>query len=154
VAWINFREYFATFKELLDRKVRLHIICSANRANRSHQLKIDELITLGAKIRLLEMPNTKNHMHHKFVVIDGKSILNDSFNWSPNATRSFENIMLIRDCPEEAHQFIQEFNRLNLIESATIRSLQRRQRCKATKGCPGERFNLLVFSDRSSEYLN
>ena len=106
VAWIKFKEYFNIFDEILKKKIELNIICSDNRQNRAHKVFIQELMDKGAKIKLLEMPHYKNHMHHKFVVIDGKTIMNGSFNWSPNATRSFENIKVINDAPDEAEHFI------------------------------------------------
>ena len=151
VAWINFKEYYRIFDKLLDRKVKLHIVCSDNRANRSHQVEIDLLTQKNAKIRLLKMPNDRNHMHHKFAIIDRHDIINGSFNWSPNATRSFENILVLKDCPSEAHQFVAEFHKLWLVKMNSIRALQKKHKCKE-KGCSGETFNILVFSDRASDY--
>jgi len=151
VAWINFRVYGDLFEELLSRNIILHIQCTDNRANRSHQAVIDRLIAGGAKIRLLKMPGSTNHMHHKFAVVDKRTILNGSFNWSPNATKSFENLMVLEDCTLEAGKFIDEFYRLAKSTTSSIRLLQKKVRCRE-KGCGGERFNMLVFAERSSKY--
>lgn len=69
-AWINFKEYNEIFKSLLKNNVQINVICSDNDSNRNYISEIKNLKLAGAKIRLLEMPYTKNHMHHKFAVID------------------------------------------------------------------------------------
>lgn len=151
VAWINFKVYLSLFENLLSSNIKLHIICSDCNANRSHQNQIDSLIGKGAKIKLLKMPNGRNHMHHKFAVIDGNTLINGSFNWSPNATKSFENLTVIKDCPNEARKFKEEFKRLLKVKTNSIKALQKRNKCKQ-KDCIGEVFNVLVFSEKYSKY--
>jgi hypothetical protein len=151
VAWINFKEYLDIFKKILSNSAKLKIVCSDNWQNRSHQSEIDELIDLGAEIRLLKMPRQTNHMHHKFAIIDNKTILNGSFNWSPNATSSFENIIVFKDFSDEVTKFISEFDKLFNIESKSIKDLQKKIRC-TEKGCDGEMFNILVFSEKTTKY--
>jgi hypothetical protein len=58
------KEYFGVFEQLLKRNIKLHIVCSDNFANRSHQAEIAQLKKMNAKFRLLKMPNNRNHMHH------------------------------------------------------------------------------------------
>ena len=151
VAWINFKEYFVLFKQVIENSAKLKIICSDNWQNRSHQSFIDALIKLGAEIKLLKMPRQTNHMHHKFAVIDDNTILNGSFNWSPNATSSFENIIIIKDFPNETTKFINEFDKLSKIDAKTIRVLQKVKKCNDEK-CSGEIFNVLVFSENNQYY--
>ncbi len=152
VAWINFKEYFDIFKNVLEKPAKLKIVCSDNWQNRSHQSSIDALEKLGAEIRLLKMPRQTNHMHHKFCIIDNNTILNGSFNWSPNATSSFENIIVIKDFPDEVTKFIDEFDKLLKIEARSIRVLQKIKKC-SERNCDGELFNILVFSERTNQYF-
>jgi hypothetical protein len=151
VAWINFKEYFEIFKFVLQNSVKLKIICSDNWQNRSHQSVISALVGLGAEIKLLKMPRLTNHMHHKFSIIDNKTILNGSFNWSPNATSSFENIVVIKDFPKEVTKFISEFDKLWEMEAKVIRVLQKVKKCTEIN-CDGEIFNILVFSENNQYY--
>lgn len=151
VAWINFKDYFETFNLLIDKGIQLKIVCSDNWQNRTHLKEIKALIKQGAEIKLLKMPSTRNHMHHKFCVIDNVTIINGSFNWSPNATKSFENLLVIKDLPSEAKKFIAEFNQLVKIETQSLKGLQKKNRCKE-KGCKGDLHNILVFSDSHSKY--
>lgn len=90
-------------------------------------------------------------MHHKFAVIDNKTILNGSFNWSSNATKSFENIMVIRNFNKEILKFIGEFKKLKLIETETIRKLNKFDKCDCCGN--GKIVNILVFSSKTSKYF-
>lgn len=151
VAWINFKEYYSIFESLLKNNVVLEIICSDNKQNRSHQKFIKNLIEAGAKIKLLKMPYSKNHMHHKFAIIDGHTILNGSFNWTPNATKSFENLMILNGFPKEISKFIEEYKKLKLIETQTIKELIKLEKCNCCNA--GKIVTILVFSSKSSEYF-
>lgn len=151
VAWINFKEYYSIFDTILSNGCKLEILCSDNRQNNSHIKQIEKLREKGASIRLIKMPNTSNYMHHKFVVIDRKKIMNGSFNWSPNATRSFENLIVVEDNTELAKKFRYEFSQLKLIGTETIRKLRNKVKCKLKK-CSGELLNILVISERSDKY--
>ncbi|KAI9320018.1 hypothetical protein BX666DRAFT_2132141 [Dichotomocladium elegans] len=56
--------------------------------------------------------NSPSYMHNKFAVIDGKVLINGSFNWSRNARfKNRENIM-ITNIPEAVKQFQDEFEKL------------------------------------------
>ncbi|MCP4012352.1 MAG: DUF1669 domain-containing protein [Phycisphaeraceae bacterium] len=55
---------------------------------------------------------TDAHMHHKFAIIDGKALINGSFNWTVSATeRNQENLVISREAGL-VKQFKTEFNRL------------------------------------------
>lgn len=151
VAWINFKYYHSIFDELLDRNIQLNIICTDSRQNRAHIPIIDKLKDRGAKIRLLNMPNKSNHMHHKFVIIDSQTIINGSFNWSPNAEKNFENIIVIKNATDQAKAFRTEYRRLLNITPSTIKVLQNRPKCPE-EDCNGHLYNILVLSERTTKY--
>jgi len=75
------------------------------------------------------MPSLRNHMHNKFVVIDNIHIINGSFNWSPNAEKSFENLMVIKNDKITAKKIRDEFNQLLNIETQTIKKLHKKNKC-------------------------
>lgn len=55
---------------------------------------------------------TEAHMHHKFAVIDGKLVMNGSFNWTMSAqSRNFENVVISNDT-EMAKEFQRHFDHL------------------------------------------
>ncbi len=52
------------------------------------------------------------HMHHKFMVVDGRTVLTGSYNWTRSAaTRNAENLVVIDD-GRTAELFLEEFNKL------------------------------------------
>ncbi len=57
-------------------------------------------------------------LHHKFAIIDGKTIITGSHNWSDAADRLNDETLLIIDSPQIAAHFDREFN--NLYSQATL----------------------------------
>ena len=51
-------------------------------------------------------------LHHKFAVIDNKTVITGSFNWSPSAAHTNDETLLVIDSPEVAAHFTREMNRL------------------------------------------
>lgn len=51
-------------------------------------------------------------MHHKFLIIDEKTVQTGSFNYSRAAERQPENVLILRDHPEVASRYLAEWNRL------------------------------------------
>jgi mitochondrial cardiolipin hydrolase len=55
---------------------------------------------------------TTNHMHHKFMVTDEKSLLTGSYNWTSSAARfNHENVLITKE-RETVQSFLKEFDRL------------------------------------------
>ncbi|MEM9415285.1 MAG: phospholipase D-like domain-containing protein [Planctomycetota bacterium] len=52
-----------------------------------------------------------DHMHQKFAIIDGRTLITGSYNWTRGATRNHENI-LIFDHADTVKRFADEFERL------------------------------------------
>ncbi|XP_008315786.1 mitochondrial cardiolipin hydrolase [Cynoglossus semilaevis] len=52
------------------------------------------------------------YMHHKFVVIDGRLLINGSLNWTVTAVQSNMENVLITEVPKLVQPFIKEFHRL------------------------------------------
>lgn len=70
---------------------------------------IEWLTQQGIPIRF---DRTPDHMHHKFCIVDGLSLINGSFNWTRSASeRNQENIVISRDAAL-IDQFQQQFDAL------------------------------------------
>jgi cardiolipin hydrolase len=70
---------------------------------------IELLSKEGIPIRL---DITTNHMHHKFMVTDERSLLTGSYNWTSSAAKfNHENILITRE-PVSVQSFLEEFDRL------------------------------------------
>lgn len=51
-------------------------------------------------------------LHHKFAVIDGRTVITGSFNWSPSAAHGNDETLLLIHSPQVAAHFQREFQRL------------------------------------------
>ena len=51
-------------------------------------------------------------LHHKFAVIDNKTVITGSFNWSPSAAHTNDETLLVIHSPQLAQHFAHEMNRL------------------------------------------
>jgi len=58
------------------------------------------------------MGSKSNLMHHKFVVVDGKLLLDGSFNWTPAAVHGNNENVIISSQPFVIQEFQKEFGRL------------------------------------------
>ncbi len=77
-------------------------------------------------------------LHHKFAVIDKKTVITGSFNWSPSAAHTNDETLLVIHSPQLAKHFTREMDRLwNGAELGITPHIQRkldRQRIKCGDG--------------------
>ena len=62
-----------------------------------------------------EKPRGETHLkklHHKFAVIDNKTVITGSFNWSPAAAHTNDETLLVIHSPKLAAHFTREMDRL------------------------------------------
>jgi len=70
---------------------------------------IEQIARQGIAVK---MDRTPNHMHHKFMVVDDKSLITGSYNWTRSAARfNHENILLTKD-GGVVKSFLKEFDQL------------------------------------------
>lgn len=82
----------------------------------------DKSSDVGSDIKLLfekgiqvKTDTSTNHMHHKFMVADGRTTITGSYNWTNSAARyNQENIIVTKD-QGVANSFIKEYDRLWLL---------------------------------------
>ena len=70
---------------------------------------IDELAKNRIPVRI---DRTSNHMHHKFAIIDSKSVITGSYNWTRSAERYNHENVLITDEAGVVTKYQKEFNKL------------------------------------------
>ncbi|MEO1270335.1 MAG: phospholipase D-like domain-containing protein [Myxococcota bacterium] len=90
------------------RNVTVRIISDDDKAHDRGSDVID-LARSGIDVRI---DRTEHHMHHKFAIIDGRLLLNGSFNWTRSASAAnYENIQAT-NAPGLVRVFQEEFDRL------------------------------------------
>jgi mitochondrial cardiolipin hydrolase len=70
---------------------------------------IDRLHAAGIDVRVDRSPF---HMHHKFAVLDGKTLLTGSYNWTRGAARDNQENIIVTDAPRLVKPFRATFDRL------------------------------------------
>ena len=51
-------------------------------------------------------------LHHKFAVVDNKTVITGSFNWSPSAAHTNDETLLVIESPTLAQHFTRERDRM------------------------------------------
>ena len=97
-----------TIKAAYRRRIKVRVITDNDKMNDagSDILKLEQA---GIDIR---MDRTRHHMHHKFAVIDGDTLLTGSYNWTRSAARSNQENLLITEDPSAVKAYRREFDRL------------------------------------------
>lgn len=63
-------------------------------------------------------------MHEKFCIIDEEKVLNGFYNWSRNANKNFENLM-ITEKSLVVEKFVYKFKTIKSLGAAYIKELQK-----------------------------
>lgn len=94
--------------ELIRREVRVRCIFDNGQAGSKYSRRL-YLRKAGAQV--YPSPNRTGKMHHKVIIIDNKTVITGSYNYSRNAEElNDENIVILR-CPAIAHYYTKEFKR-------------------------------------------
>lgn len=113
VAWFNDKELFNLLLEKADEGVQVSLLISNDPNNFSspESLNFEELVFKNGKVNRLITESVL--MHNKFCVIDSKTVLTGSYNWTFGAYyKNLENIVVIEDAAELCEQFKAEYNRI------------------------------------------
>lgn len=99
MAWFTNKVIFQLLIDKAAGGVKVDLVLSDSDINfaSAYALKFESLTRKGANV-VVSISNSGYHfMHHKFVVIDKKSVITGSYNWSNNAHNNHENIMILDD---------------------------------------------------------
>lgn len=70
---------------------------------------IERLERAGVPVR---MDRSQAHMHNKFAILDGRTVLTGSYNWTRSAARENQENLVVTDDPALARAYSDEFARL------------------------------------------
>ncbi len=103
VAWINGNSYRAVLQRLLAANVRVEVIYNNDAINSALTFPTG-VLTYPIRAR-----RSSAMMHNKFCIIDDEVVISGSFNWSRNASASFENIVVVQKNYPLVAAFLNEF---------------------------------------------
>lgn len=111
VAWFTNFDLFNCVKSALDRGIHITLVTNNDLINNGgYCLNFDKLIESGLKLHLVEYPEM---LHYKFCIIDDKTVMTGSYNWTFYAEEiNKEDVVVIEDLPEVTSHFVNVFNSL------------------------------------------
>lgn len=97
VAWFTDRDLFELLCEKAGNKVNVEVIIADDEINTNSNLNFEKLIQIGGKFTYYSGQKSRSLMHNKFCIIDMKTTITGSYNWSYQATHNRENITVTYD---------------------------------------------------------
>jgi phosphatidylserine/phosphatidylglycerophosphate/cardiolipin synthase-like enzyme len=145
---------------LHDLGVRIRLLADPGFANRSFSEVLDLLsVSLPDRTCGIEAGNKPwstpidgvgtprlargDKLHHKFAVIDDRTVITGSFNWSPSAAYGNDETLLLIHSPEVAAHFEREFGRLWRGAELGITPRLERKRARMLRSCGSGRLRQL-----------
>ncbi len=150
VAWISWIKYAPTFDQLTRRGVVVEVIYNDDYINKKNFYPpLHKTILYPVKARGSAL------MHNKFCVIDDSTLITGSFNWSRNARRHFENLVVIQNDFKLIKKFLTEYRDLKnyFIDYAQQTKYQCQYESEDNfRRCRSGSFNLGVLGHESGQY--
>jgi len=111
VAWFTDRHLFKLLCDRAKEGLDVQIIVMDDDITRNCSINYHDIENFGGK--LYQISSTFGTlMHNKFCVIDEKTIITGSYNWSMKAASNHENITITTDAESLALTFIAEFKKI------------------------------------------
>jgi hypothetical protein len=108
VAWFTNEDIFERLLIKAKEGCDVHIIISNDDINNNSSIDFRQLTKYKGKFYRIGNGDT-DLMHNKFCVIDNKTVITGSYNWSYKAKNNFENIVINYNDISLAEQYINEF---------------------------------------------
>lgn len=142
IAWFTSGELFQELLNCLERKVKVELVLLDNATNFMYYAPdFNQLISSGGILHIARVED--GFMHHKFCVIDNKTVITGSYNWTYYAeTRNIENI-IITDNQEVVKLYKDEFK--SLASHTGISSQAPRLNWSEIETCQNINFDELNF---------
>ena len=110
VAWFTDKEIYELLCQMAGEGVKVEIMLINDAINRESGLNFKLLKSKKGTINFIGDGNDKdNIMHNKFCVIDDKTVITGSYNWSKRAQGNDENITIIKEDSELVSKFTEAF---------------------------------------------
>lgn len=115
VAWFTDFEIYSKLVEKQKSGLNIEVIVANHRFNKKSKVDFKELLKHNGKIGYIGNLNDgskDSFMHNKFCIIDNKTVITGSYNWSFKARMNDENILIITDESLLTKQFKDKFYQL------------------------------------------
>ena len=108
VAWFTNKALFQELIHKANSGCKVQVIIANDSINEKSYIDYGDLEGEGSKVFMIGNGDSEL-MHNKFCVIDGKTVITGSYNWSYKAESNFENVVITNGDTDLANQFVTEF---------------------------------------------
>ncbi len=117
VAWLTDQSILSVLENKAQNGVAVQLIISAHEFN--DYTRYEQLSDLGGEVYVVGSKDISGNefMHNKFCVIDYKTVITGSYNWTKNAASNEENIIVLHNS-EVAREYADQC--ISLIQSGNI----------------------------------
>lgn len=91
IAWLTDEDIIRTLTQQAERGLNVTVVMSESKENFRNIAKWKDFLRHGGKLHIA----SPKFLHHKFCIIDNKTIINGSYNWTYFAHSNDENILVI-----------------------------------------------------------
>lgn len=114
IAWFTDRDIFEVLCKKARSGIKVSVALMGDEINQGPGgLNFQKLGNFGGQVTFLPLGNRNERtMHHKFCVIDRSTVITGSYNWSPKARSSNENITVVTDSTDFAGKYLDTFDSL------------------------------------------
>jgi hypothetical protein len=111
VAWLTDSVLYHKLYSLCRKGKKVEILLNYDQINIASGLDFENIQKAGGKI-FWEYESDNRLMHNKYCIIDDKTIITGSYNWTNRAKSNNENIVVIKNDLQSVAKFKNEFYRL------------------------------------------
>jgi hypothetical protein len=114
MAWLTDAELWQALLDAQKRGAKVRLLIAKDDINSNSGIAYAALQQAGGDFYIKDMSNvgTYSKMHNKFCIIDEKIAITGSYNWTNQAPRNAENIIILEDA-EAAKSFAAQFDQLS-----------------------------------------
>lgn len=106
MAWLTSENIMRVLNELKNRGVHIKIVVDNN--NNNNKVRLWNPCSV---LKMAQVGGRNNFMHNKYCIIDNVKVIDGSYNWSKNAKRNLEHIIVIED-KNTAKKYKDAFNKI------------------------------------------
>jgi phosphatidylserine/phosphatidylglycerophosphate/cardiolipin synthase-like enzyme len=112
VAWLKDNEIMLYLVNKAKKGVSIQIVISDSEENFTDSSYLSLFKTYSSPVWVTLTSSQEEMMHHKFCVIDKKHVITGSYNWTYKARMNFENILIVRNNPILAEDYLNKFEQI------------------------------------------
>ena len=112
VAWFTDNELFTQLCSKASDGITVELLLMDDEINHNSGIDFQSLVASHGKLWQIKTDGGTRLMHNKFCIIDNETIINGSYNWTKKAKHNHESITIIKESPDLALQFLDEFNKI------------------------------------------